>query len=76
MPQISLYIDGDTLRKVEDAAARQKISISKWVAEHIRACIEPAYPPDFPDLFGSIPDDTFSRPQEPSFRHDAKRAKL
>jgi len=62
MPQISLYIDESTLRKVEGAAARQHVSISKWVAEQIRAKVEPVFPKNFESLFGSIPDESFSRP--------------
>ncbi|GAB1455627.1 hypothetical protein MASR2M48_09340 [Spirochaetota bacterium] len=64
MPQISLYIDEKTLRKVEDAAMRQNTSISKWVAEQIRSKIEPKYPIDYETLFGSINDDTFVEPKE------------
>jgi hypothetical protein len=73
MPQISLYIDEKTLKKVEDAAMRQRVSISKWVAEQIRAKVEPVYPMDYEILFGSISDDTFVRPEVPSFGSDIKR---
>lgn len=38
MPQISVYIDEPTLRKIEIAAKRKKI-ISKWVVEQIRSRI-------------------------------------
>ncbi len=62
MPQISLYIDEETLKKVETAAARQKLSISKWVAEQIRSRIEPVYPVGYEQLFGSVTDQTFVRP--------------
>ena len=62
MPQISLYIDEITLNKVEDAANRQHISISKWVAEQIRTRLDPVYPIHYEDLFGSISDDSFNRP--------------
>jgi len=73
MPQISLYIDEKTLKKVESAAMRQHVSISKWVAEQIRAKVEPVYPVDYEKLFGSISDDTFVRPTVPSNELDLKR---
>ena len=73
MPQISLYIDETTLRKVENAALRQHVSISKWVAEQIRTRVEPVYPAHFEDLFGSIADDSFTRPKESPFSSDIKR---
>jgi hypothetical protein len=73
MPQISLYIDEKTLQKVERAAKRQHLSISKWVAEQIRAKVDPIYPVDFEDLFGSIQDDTFVAPSKLNFNQDADR---
>ena len=41
MPQISLYIDKDTLTKIEKAAAKERISISKWVGKNIKKEIKP-----------------------------------
>ena len=76
MPQISLYIDEPTLKKVENAAKRQNTSISKWVAEQIRARVEPVYPVDFEKLFGSIDDESFIEPNELSFSTDMQRESL
>ena len=73
MPQISLYTDESTLKKVEYAAARQHKSLSKWVIDQIKPKIEAIYPTDFENLFGSINDSTFTRPEELSFEYDAKR---
>ncbi len=76
MPQISLYIDEPTLRKIESAASRQHVSISKWVAEQIRSRVDPVYPPNFESLFGSISDDTFVRPEQIPFESDSRREGL
>ncbi|MFZ1984732.1 MAG: hypothetical protein WAU91_09990 [Desulfatitalea sp.] len=73
MPQISLYIDEKTLKKVESAAKQQRLSISKWVAEQIKSRIDPVYPADYEKLFGSINDETFAKPKTQDFKHDAKR---
>jgi hypothetical protein len=73
MPQISLYIDEATLRKIESAASRQHLSISKWVAEQIRSRVDPIYPKDFEDLFGSVSDDSFVRPEQHSYDSDSPR---
>jgi hypothetical protein len=73
MPQISLYIDEPTLKKIENAAQRQRVSISKWVADQLRSRIEPVYPVHYEDLFGSISDKAFTRPQQLSFASDIKR---
>ncbi len=71
MPQISLYIDEKTLRKVENAALRQHVSISKWVAEAIRSKVDPVYPVKFEELFGSINDESFTRPAEQNFNSES-----
>ncbi|MDX9785082.1 MAG: hypothetical protein RBT72_10110 [Spirochaetia bacterium] len=76
MPQISLYIDEKTLKKVESAARSKKMSISKWVAEQLRFSIEPSYPPDFEDLFGSVHDDSFVAPQQGYSADDSARDDL
>jgi len=76
MPQISLYIDESTLKKVEGAAARQHVSISKWVAEQIRAKVEPTYPVGFEQLFGSLREDELIRPAQGNSADDTKRESL
>jgi len=73
MPQISLYIDESTLKKVESAASRQHVSISRWVADQIRSKVEPIYPKDFESLFGSVSDGSFVRPNQNDFTQDVRR---
>ena len=73
MPQISLYIDEKTLKKVESAAKQSHLSISKWVAEQIKSKLDPVYPTNYERLFGSIKDDTFVRPKNLDFNSDTKR---
>lgn len=76
MPQISLYIDENTLRKVEIAAKKQRISISRWVTQLIRSRVEPEYPPHYEDLFGSIQDESFAAAPEIPFAADAPREEM
>ena len=76
MPQISLYIDAATLKKIERAAQKKRLSISKWVAEQLRARLDAVYPAHFEDLFGSIQDESFTRPQQAALAEDAPREEL
>ncbi len=76
MPQISLYIDQETLDKIENAAKREHLSISKWVAEQIRSRVQPTYPTAFENLFGSVEDETFKRPEPNGFESDSFREAL
>jgi len=76
MPQISLYIDEETLRKVELAAKKRQMSISKWVAEQIRSKVEPVYPEGFESLFGSVKESELVRPAQPAYQQDTPREPL
>ncbi len=66
MPQISLYIDKETLQKIEKAADAEKTSISKWVGRQLKKSLQTNYPEDFQNLFGSIRDDSFTIPERES----------
>ncbi len=76
MPQISLYIDKTTLSKIEKAAEREHISISKWVGKNLQHTLENQYPKDYFKLFGSIEDDSFVAEKKESYNDDCKREEL
>lgn len=76
MPQISLYIDNDTIKKIERAAKLENKSISKWVASRIQLSLEKKWPNDWFSLFGSIKDDSFHEPGELNSADDNIREKL
>lgn len=76
MPQISLYIDEKTLKEIEKAASEEQVSMSKWVVKRIQSHLKPTYPDNYANLFGSIKDDSLTRPDQLSFQHDAKREPL
>lgn len=75
MPQISLYIDKETFLKIEKAAAKERISISKWEGKNIKKLIKEDYPPGYFELFGSITDESFEI-KGLSFEQDSKRDSL
>lgn len=64
MPQLSLYIDQDTLKKVEKAAKVDKMSISKWVCNKLQSSLHDSWPEGYFDLFGSINDDSFNETKQ------------
>jgi hypothetical protein len=73
MPQISLYIDDDTLEKIAEIAKSENLSISKWVGGNIKSLIKNRYPEDFFSLFGTLKDENFQRPEELDPKNDHKR---
>ena len=64
MPQLSLYVTQDQLLKIENEAHGEKMSLSKWVVSKIMENIEPHYPDGWADLFGSVSDSSFTRPDQ------------
>lgn len=64
MPQISLYIDDETLRKIERAASKNNVSVSKWMAEQIRLSVVAGYPEGYESLFGSVKEGELVRPEQ------------
>lgn len=76
MPQLSLYVNSNTLKKVESAAKRENVSISQWVRVKIEKSIEKNWADDYFSLFGSITDETFQPPAKLDFKQDSKRSKL
>ena len=75
MPQISLYVDKETLSRIERAARKEKVSISKWVGKNIKKAMKEDYPHDYFTLFGSIADESF-KADALSFKDDTKRESL
>jgi len=73
MPQISLYIDKETMQMVEKAARSEDLSISKWVGKQLKKSLKANYPVDYEHLFGSINDESFFEPERLPASSDAKR---
>ncbi|MDL2263998.1 hypothetical protein LJC31_05040 [Synergistaceae bacterium OttesenSCG-928-I11] len=77
MPQLSLYIDQETLTDIEREAKSRDMSISRFVADILRKNISPGWPDGYGALFGAIAEDaSFAEPEELSFDDDVKRASL
>lgn len=76
MPQISLYIDKETLEQVEILAKTDQVSISKWVGNNIKDLIKHRYPKDFFALHGSIDDESFQKPASLNPHDDVRQESL
>lgn len=72
MPQLSLYLTQEQLARVETETHSEKMSLSKWVVTKILDKVEPRYPDGWADLFGSVHDETFIRPEQPIIEHRDK----
>ena len=76
MAQLSLYIDKNTLKKIEIAAKIENISISKFVNKKINDALKNSWPDNYDRLFGSITDETFGSVKPLNHKNDISREKL
>jgi hypothetical protein len=76
MPQLSLYLDSETLGLVEAGAQSRELSLSKYVASVLKEQVVNDWPEGIFGLFGSIDDDSFCEPAELPFADDLARAEL
>ena len=76
MPQLSLYIDEDTLHKLEAAAKLENVSISKYVVQRLNEAMSSSWPQSYEKLFGSIQDESFQIDRQVDFSADSARESL
>ena len=76
MPQLSLYIDEDTLKAIELAAKAERTSLSKWVVARLRKSMRGSWPANYEALFGALRDPTFDVTPEDGLLADARREEL
>ncbi len=77
MAQLTVYLDGVTLKKVETAAHREHKSISKWVKKCLESALQNKWPENYFEVFGALSDDeSFKRPSQGTFSQDIRRTQL
>ena len=76
MAQLTVYIDEETLKKIEKAALGEGASISKWVKRKLTEVMESRWPRDYFQLFGSLAGERLRRPDSLHVKDDAKRERL
>lgn len=76
MPQLSLYIDENTLHKIEMGAKIEDVSISKYVVRKLNESMSKAWPQNYKNLYGVIDDDSFKVEKTANFSHDNIRESL
>ncbi len=72
MPQLSLYIDKDTLNKIEIGAKLEHVSISKYVVRKLNESMSNAWPENYKNMYGIIDDDSFEVERIKDFTNDIK----
>jgi hypothetical protein len=76
MPQLTIYIDEETEKRIKSAAKRVKSSVSSWVKEKLTESLETNWPKDYFSLFGSLSRKRFERPRALLYEDDIPREKI
>jgi hypothetical protein len=76
MPQLSLYIDENTLHKIEMGAKIEHVSISKYVVRKLNESMSNAWPKNYKRLYGAIDDESFEIERMKDFSDDIVRESL
>ena len=53
MGQVTIYIDGDTEKKMVASAKAAKVSRSKWITDLVREKVDGEWPPKVRELVGA-----------------------
>ncbi len=76
MSQLTIYLDAESLRKIEDAAASEKSSVSKWVKNRLVQSLENQWPANYFSLFGSLAENDLQTVPTLDFSQDTARESL
>jgi hypothetical protein len=76
MAQLTIYLDDESLHRIESAAGRENSSVSKWVKNRLIRSLEDQWPADYYQLLGSLADSDLERPSDPAPSADSPRESL
>ena len=77
MSQLTIYLETDTLKRIERCSQEENLSISKWVKKCVLKTLDDELQPGYFDIFGSLADDeSFHRPEQGNFNADVNRESL
>ncbi|MEX2556674.1 MAG: CopG family transcriptional regulator [Actinomycetota bacterium] len=76
MPQVTLYLDSETERKLRRAAKAAGVSRSSWVMDAIRRKLGEDWPESFLSLAGAWKDFPTAEELRKGLGRDARRTKI
>jgi hypothetical protein len=76
MAQLTIYLDNDTINKIEKAASDSNVSVSKWVRDKLELILENDWPASYFTVFGALDENDIDEPEELHPDNDIKREAL
>ena len=76
MAQLTIYLNNETLKKIEAAATEDNLSVSKWVCQKLENTLKHEWPVAYFSLFGALKDSDLHEADEIDFIYDGQREKF
>lgn len=73
MAQLTIYLDEQSIRRIEEAATAEQVSVSRWVKARLIRSLDGEWPTGYFALEGSLDDGALPMAAEPDPRYDAPR---
>lgn len=72
MAQLTVHIDEQTHKQIENAAKNANSSVSQWIVARLTEALQKTWPQNYFDLLGSLRGSDLERPPELRFADDAR----
>lgn len=76
MAQLTIYLDDESIKRIERAASREQSSVSGWVKRRLIQSLDDQWPEGYFDLFGSLEEGDLVKPPDLDPADDAPRESL
>jgi hypothetical protein len=76
MAQVTIYLDDSAEQRVKAAARKDRVSVSRWIAELIQSRTRTDWPTEARELAGAWPDFPDLQEIRPATGKDQRRARL
>lgn len=76
MAHINVYVDNNTLKKIEHAAHIEHVSLSKWIRMKLDRTCTKGWPKGYFDVFGCLNTTDIRRPETLNYALDIQRNEI
>jgi hypothetical protein len=76
MAQLTIYLDEQSIRRIEEAASAEQLSVSRWVKARLVRSLDGEWPVGYFSLEGSLEEHDLRMVAEPNPAYDAPREPL
>lgn len=76
MAQLTIYLDEQSIQRIEEAASAEHLSVSRWVKARLIRSLDGEWPAGYFSLEGSLEEEDLRMVAEPDPAYDSPRESL